>query len=382
MLVAKPLPALLAASEADTPQGVADLRAWQAAMLSANGSAFDGAIIDLGFRREAASGAPLVAADFAEEVAVVRAVAAAGKTQNFQILNLNALPLDWRDDAAFAAIESNFETAATLVEQAQMPGFLIDNQMYGPSAFAVTPGDEAGFAQLEQIVRARGDALAAAFIRGFPHVQLMFAWAYAEMFRSLCLEGGMLQTHPYALYPAFLEGVQNAIMRAGTNAKLIDGFLPAYPARQAQDFQVFRALVNADHAAVERGWHPQIVSHWDDLGQDRGPVKWPDEYRLRCDPQTATRLKVPLPSGFGLMVDYDMDGFAKAVPAELPRHSATALAPAIMAAMQAADTYVWLYTAAGSWWRDTADGRVSLGIVEAVRSAKQQLADNPLAEVP
>ena len=235
---------------------------------------------------------------------------------------------------------------------------------------------------LRDFVRQRGAALATALVRGFPQVELMFSWAYGEMFRALCLEGEVLASHPYALYPAFLEGMQEAVARAGTGAKMIDGFLPAYPARRPQDFKVFRALVHADYAAMAQRWQPQIVSHWDGLGQTRGPVKWPDTYAVKCDPQTVARLAVPLPAAFGIMVDYNVDAFAQPLPPEVPRYANDALAPAIMAAMHASDTYVWLYAGFGSWWGDRPGAEVDPALFDAVVTAKQRLHSNPLADAP
>lgn len=383
VLTARPSPALLAAHESQGATGMPALQSWQSQMIGGRGQPFDGAVVDLGFRYQAASGVPVVAADHAAEVSLVRAVAAAGKRQNFQILNLSPLPADWQDDATFAIIERNFETAAALAAQAQMPGLVIENQMYGASAFAFPANAPVSFAQQEDVVRERGAALGAALVRGFPQVQLLFSWAYAEMFRALCFEGGTLQAHPYALYPAFLEGMQRVIERAGTGAKIIDGFLPAYPTRRPQDFQLFRALVHADYAGVAQKWQPQVVSHLDDLGRQRGPVTWPDEFAVKCDPQTATRLAVRLPAAFGLMVDYNVDAFARELPQDVPRYGAEALAPAIMAAVRASDTYVWLYTGFGSWWdRGAAPSSVDPAVFTAVSRAKQQLVEDPLGAAP
>ena len=50
---------------------------------------------------------------------------------------------------------------------------------------------------------------------------LMISWGFSEMFRIVCIAGAPLAESRYALYPAFLEGMNDAIAMMGGRADVV-----------------------------------------------------------------------------------------------------------------------------------------------------------------
>lgn len=384
--MARPVTAEFLATDPQHPSGLLQLQQWQTQTNLGVGKGLDGAIVDLGFSRAVFSTSVFEPTQYLPAAQVVRSVGASGVAVNLQRLDLSAMTgAAWTDDVAFAQMATRLEAAGALIQQAQMRGVLLANQMYGQSVFAVPPGTEMSFGAWEALVRRRASDLTAALLRGFPSVEIMVLWAYSEMFREVCLEGRKLPDHPYALYPAFLDGVRDALGRATNGAKLIDGYLPAYPVRSPAHFSTFAALVHGDQAMLARHWQPNIVTHWDDLGLSPGPVQWPSSFTVVCDKAMASRLSIPLPTAFGLMVDYDINDFPGKVAGGIVRES---LAPglleaAIAAAARASDSYIWLYSEKRSWWLESGEfARVDDATRQSVRAARARLSSDPLGITP
>lgn len=381
VLVARPVKTQWLAVEEAQLSGFDALSAWQTQVNLGVGAQFDGAVVDLGFSYAAVTAVPLNPPDFAPAVQVMRSMSLTKMSANFQRVFLGQLNVDWSDESGFQQIAANVEQAAALTNQAQMRGVMIDSQMYGKSAFAVPEQSPLGFEALERLVRQRGAELTAAWLRGFPNSEIMVSWAYAEMFREVCIAGHDLRTHPYALFPAFLDGMRQSLDRSGSGSNLIDAFLPSYPARPVSHFATFKAMVHADEDQIRKSWKPNIVTHWDDLGILRGPVQWPATYTITCDPATAARLRVPLRAAFGLMVDYEIDAFPRALGPEVPRtaYGPGTFAPAMAAAARASDSYVWLYSGFSAWWIESPTRpRVGAATWQEIVTARSQIVSDPL----
>lgn len=381
VLVARSVKTQWLAVEEAQLTGLNDLSAWQTQVNLGVGSQFDGAVVDLGFGYAAIAPAPLNPADFSPAVQVMRSMSSTKMSANFQRVFLSQLSVDWSDEAGFQQIATNVEQAAILTNQAQMRGMMLDIQMYGKSAFAVPEQSALGFEALEGVVRQRGAELAAAWLRGFPTSEVMVSWAYAEMFRDVCITGNDLRTHAYALFPAFIDGMRQSLARNGNRSQLIDGYLPSYPARPASHFATFKAAVHADEDQLRKVWQPNIVTHLDALGNLRGPIQWPASYTVTCDAATAARLRVPLKAAFGLMVDYEIDAFPRTLAPEVPRaaYGPGTFVPAMVAAARASDSYVWLYSGLRSWWIDSPTRpRVGTATWQQISTARSQLVNDPL----
>ncbi|MDX2020489.1 MAG: hypothetical protein SF187_09625 [Deltaproteobacteria bacterium] len=356
----------------DVVTGTAEIQALQT-QLAQGPSPFQGAVLDLGLDDVFATPTEIASGDFAQAEAAARGLRDLGLVHNFQKISLNRLPMTWDDEAAFAVIVRNLEMAARSAAAAGMRGLWLENQMYGRSVFAVAT--DRSFDSDEALVLKRGSEMAAALVRGFPGAELILLWGYSEMWREVCIMGRPLPSHPYALYPAFLDGLRQGLANGQT--RLIDGYLPAYPARAAAPFQMFRSLVHADHNQLERAWQPDVVTHWDGLGAG-GPLLWPARYAVTCDAATSMRLSVPLPASFGLMIDYDMDAFMNPVPATVPRPTTADLPRGIAAALRSTDAYVWLYAGASSWWPAASRPQVPDSVSKAVLDAQAQVALDPV----
>lgn len=377
VLVARPNESLLLAMSEERPTSPEEWRNWQEGVMAGELDGFAGAVLDLGFGAGGFGSQSLDAQTYTPTVAIVGATATRF-AHHFQLLSLSGEPPPWTSDEFFAQATLYFETAARLAREAGMTGLFIDNQSYGPPIFALPAEGGLSLAEWEPIVRQRGAEVMAALLRGFPGATVMLAWAYAEMFREVCVAGNDLAAHPYALYPAFLDGMRQVVRQSSPSARLLDGYLPAYPARDPAHFPLFAALVAHDEAKVERLWRPDVVTHWDDLGRLPGPVQWPARYTRSCSDAVAKRLQHPLEASFGLMVDYVEEAFPRTLAASGPA-AVLPFAPALASALRASTSYVWLYADSAEWVKTKAAvPKVSAETMSDVAAARQAAAEDPL----
>jgi hypothetical protein len=327
------------------PDGVRELAELRSRLGQVESLPFDGLVVDLGLDRELTRASPLGRAAFEPAVNELRATPFRKLTDNFQKLHLGARNVPWFDDATFATIVANFETATALVRAAGLRGYFVDNQVYGVKLWSY-PDNAQGrsFAEVEAKVAERGEAVMAAMLRAFPDVALLFEFGSSELFRHVCIEGQALEPHLYGLYPAFLDGMARAISNAKRADALVDVYLPAYPTRDPEAFAAYYNLIHVRWDRLVDTWRPGIVTHWDAAPSGQKRFQWRATPQLTCAPEMVAKLGRERSAGFGIMIDYDSASFATD-PAMFGRNyfSPEALEIALTAALRRTDRYVWLW---------------------------------------
>ncbi|MDZ4694985.1 MAG: hypothetical protein SGI86_07510 [Deltaproteobacteria bacterium] len=375
IFVARPLRTTLIAYGV-APVGESGIGALLAAQRTAPVGFLDGVVLDLGFGFQGIGRGAVP--DVSAAVVVAAQLPSVGLFQNYQVLRPAIDFVDWSDDALFVEAERSFEATGKAIQAAGMKGVFFDHQATG-ARIAWSLADqspESTLVAMESLIRRRARGLVAAFARGFPGAEWILAWGPSELWRHVCYESAALATHPYGLYPAFVEGMREVL----PSDALVDGYLPAYPARDAHDFETLSHLIAGRRDALERSWRPGIVTHWYGTGPDNGPRRWPDAPSRTCDDATSQRLSVPTRIGFGILPEYDQINFDfAAVGLSGTAFEPARLADTIAAAMRHSESVVWLRAELFSFWPH-------VGVLPsypqvywaAFAGARQQLTTNPL----
>jgi hypothetical protein len=358
------------------PVGEGGIGALMSAQRTAPVGFIDGVVLDIGFGFQGISRTSIP--DVAAAGAVAAQLPGVGLVQNYQVIRPTIEFVDWADDTLFVEAERSFEAMARAIQSAGIKGVFVDHQVYGPrSVWSLTelaPGMT--LAAAEVLVRRRARGLIAAFLRGYPTAEWILEWGTSELWRQVCYESATLATHPYGLFVAFVEGMRDVL----PPGRLVDGYLPSYPVRDARDFETLSHLIAGRRDALERSWRAGTVTHWYGTGVDNAPRRWPDRPIRTCDDATSQRLSVPTRVGFGVLPEYDLLGFdLAAVGLAGAAFEPTRLADAIAAAMRQSESVVWLRAEMFSFWPQ-------VGVLpsypqvyrDAVAGARQQLRTNPL----
>lgn len=359
-----------------TPTGENEIGVLLVAQRTAPVRFMDGVALDLGFGFQGIG--RKVVPDVSAAVLVAAQLPGVGLVQNYQILRPAIEFVDWTDDALFVEAERSFETMARGIRLAGLRGVFLDHQIYGtPNAWSLAEQPTVStLSAMEALVRHRARGLMAAFVRGYPNAEWILEWGTSELWRQVCYENATLSTHPYGLYPAFIEGMRDAL----PSGALVDGYLPAYPSRDPRDFETLSHLIAGRRDALERSWRSGIVTHWYGTGPENGPRRWPDAPVRTCDDATSQRLSVPMRVGFGILPEYGQLPFdLVAVGLSGAVFEPTRLADTLAAAMRQSESIVWLRAELFSFWPQ-ADGLPLYPQVyrDAVAEARQQLQMDPL----
>ncbi len=374
IFVARPVRTLLIA-HGDAPPGEAAIAQLLTAQRMAPVRFLDGVVLDMGLGFNIMS--PLAVPDVSAAIAVAAALPGAGLAHNYQVLRPAIEPVDWTDDELFVVAERNFEAAARAIQAAGLQGVFLDHQVnWVPSAWSLAeqaPG--VTLVGMEALVRRRARGLMTAFARGFPGAEWILEWGTSELWRQVCYENANLETHPYGLFPAFVEGMRDVLPPGA----LIDGYLPAYPSRDVRDFEVLSHLIAGRREDLERSWRPGIVTHWYGTGPDNGPRRWPDTPRRTCDEATSRRLSAPLRAGFGVLPEYGQAEFDLAgVGLSTALFEPSGLTNVIAAAMNHSDSMVWLRSERFSFWpRMGSLPPYPQAYLDAMAGARQKLLTGP-----
>lgn len=370
--------AKLIARGLDAPATAADFAELRGRLASLETLPFDGMVVDLGRTdRRVFTSTPLSRASLQTAVDAWKTIPFRRFTDNFQELALGqpSADFDWWNDAYFSQVTANMELAATLVREAGLRGFAVDNQVYRGQQWshAAQPGMRT-FAENFAKVAARGEAVMAAALRGHPDVTFLLSWGYSELFRQVCVDGVPLETHLYGLYPAFLDGMGRALATA--RGTIVDAYLPAYPTKNPDDFAVYYNLIRFRWDRLLELWRPGIATHWDAAPPGMKYQPWRATPRLVCDSTLVARLGRDLPAGFGLMLDYDAGTGFTPDPAGLASNhfSPEAFEAALVGALRATDRYVWIWQESMSWFGLSRVAKPSLPAtyLNAIANARQK----------
>lgn len=261
---------------------------------------------------------------------------------NFLRFNVTPGELDWYDD--HSAVLSNARLAARLARAGRSAGILLDTEQYQGPLFEYPRQRDAGrrsFADYQAQARRRGRELMQAFEDGYPGLTLLLTFGHSYAFWQRPIYGRPLQTVPYGLLPAFVDG----LIEGARRAVIVDGHEHSYWYQEPERFRAAYQLMHDGTLPI---------------------VRDPGAYRRT------------LSFGFGIWMDYYDWRHPKAWDvSDFSRNYFTPeqLYTALRAALETADEFVWLYSEQPRWW-STEGGplRLPAAYDAAVRRAK---ADAP-----
>jgi hypothetical protein len=265
-------------------------------------------------------------------------------TDNF-LMMWAASEQDWFDDAQWEAIAHNTSLIAKAARTGKCVGICFDPEPYGKNPWSykeTAHKDTKSFAEYGAKVRERGVAFIRAIEQEFPHPKILSFYQLA-LFAPFCgpmsddERAAKLESHDYALYPAFFMGMLEA---ASPETAFIDGNESAYyyhdalPYFEAYHLITQRAL-NMVGPALRAKYRAQVQV---------GQALYVDQY-------------------FGLRAQKVLGDYM--TPTEQPKwfeHN-------VYWAMQTSDRYVWCYSERMNWWTDK---DVPQGALDALRSGREK----------
>lgn len=269
-------------------------------------------------------------------------------TDNFLCLYAaNNWKMDWFNDQQWKSITANLRTSARAAKIGRCVGLVFDPEPYGDNPWAY-PGKtpERTFAQVEAQVHRRGAEFMTALQTEMPNVRLL-TFFHQSMFAGLLnmpdieKRQAQLSKQHWGLLSAFWNG---ALEAAGPQARIIDGYEPAYYLTASEPF--FRA------------YH---------LMRQRSLALVPPELR----PKHAVQFQ----AGMAVYMDQTL---ALRQPAEkylsgylTPQERLRWFEHNVYYALSTTDQYVWCYSERMNWWQD----KVPEGAEVAIRSARKKIAE-------
>jgi len=307
---------------------------------------FDGVVFRLKGGGNVLDPKPLDAAHYAEDYDNVSNIAWEKFTDNFVIM-WAASEQDWFNNEEWKVIEANTGLVARAARLGRCAGICFDPEPYGKNPWnyaEVAHKDTKSFDEYRVQVRARGAQFMRALQREFPNPQILSLYQFA-LFGEMCTpmdpaeRAKKLEAHPYALYPAFLNGMLEA---ADPRATLTDGNENAYYYESpAPYYEAYHRMSQEVLYLVDQSLWPAYREH----GLP-GSALYVDQY-------------------FGLRAGTPTLG-NKMTPEERSKwfeHN-------VYHALQSTGRYVWCYSERMNWWTNT---DVPPGAVEAVQSAREKL---------
>jgi hypothetical protein len=355
----------------EEPTGVAGLTYLRDHIEEIEEGPFDGLTVDVGLGDAPWGTVQYTRAQFDAEVDVLRSIPFRKLTDNFEMFNARTGGLDWFDDQAFAVVIGNARVAAEVVRDGGLKGLFFDVEQYDHAVWSYPdPPDAAALPRFEAQAHLRGAQFMAALLEVKPDITILMTVATSEVSRSVCLEGVAWAEDRYRLLPAFIDGMFEAKAAAGAPALIVDGFLGSYAARDPRSFALFRNLIQGNWPGVTERWFGGVTSY----RFGRGSIAWDAQPTLTCATDVRDRLTRDLPSGFGLMLDFDtvIDGSFHSDPADfdLNFHTPSSLEVALSAALAAAERYVFLWSGTMDWIGVSSQPRPPREYVDAVARAR------------
>jgi hypothetical protein len=233
--------------------------------------------------------------------------------------------LDWFDDQRWDVIINNFRVLAQIAAEAGMRGLIFDPEHYTYRLFSY--GDQRKridkpFGEYEEVARLRGRQVITAIASQLPNVVVLSLFGHSLPLSEM-ERGVSRQSIPYALLPAFFDGILEAMPGGG---RLVDGYEFAYGFKERQQFQ------DAYRRIHDNALRLSLV---------------PKDYRDKVQ------------AGFGLWLDNNrrVDYFT---PNEFER--------AVRDALAVSDRYVWIYSQTPQFFPPSA---VDSRYIDALRHARR-----------
>ncbi len=275
-----------------------------------------------------------------------------------------------RDEAnvEFERVILNFSSVAKVARQLEARGIVLDTQTVSGQVFSFpNSGRGRTFAVTKTSMKKRGGEVMRAMLSEFPDIVVVVTVGYAEVFRSVCLDGTSFSDDRYGLLPSFLDGMREALTDA-QRLQLVDGFWSAQAVRVGSAFGLFHAAVAFDEAALRSANAAGATSYL--APQMTGQTElfpWVVPATWKCDAEIAKQLQRVMPNGFGLRLDFGPNAFNTADFSQ-NYHSPQTFSEVVGKALSTADTFVFVSGASVDWW--SRPGNVALPSQYAAALAK------------
>jgi hypothetical protein len=355
----------------EEPTGIAGLTYLRDHIEEIEQGPFDGITVDVGLGDAPWGTVRYTRSQFDAEVEMLRSTPFRKLTDNFEMFNARTGGIDWFDDQTFGVVIGNARVAAEVVRDAGLKGLFLDVEQYDEAVWSYPdPPDPARLPQFEAQAHLRGAQFMDALLDVKPDIAILLTVATSEVFRSVCVEGVAWAEDRYRLLPAFIDGMFEAKAARGASALIVDGFLGSYAAHDPRAFAVFRELVQGNWAGVSERWFSGIESY----RFGRGRIAWDDEPTLKCTTEVRDKLTRDLPTGFGLMLDFDtvidMDFHSDPADFDLNFFTPQDLEVTLAAALGAAERYVYLWSGTMDWIGVSSQPRPPREYVDAATRAR------------
>jgi hypothetical protein len=253
------------------------------------------------------------------------------------------------DEAGFLQVAANFGALAQAARRLGAAGVMLDTQTYDTQLFSFSAvGRGRAFDVVQASMRRRGEAVMRAMQAEHPEGLVVVTLGYAEVFRSVCLDGVALEADRYGLLPAFLDGLREGL-GPERERQLVDGFLPSYATKDARGFSTLRAAIAFDEAALRTGDGAAVSYRFPRQSTEPDTFSWRTQEPFRCSEAVRAQVTRTLSVGFGVMVDFQSEPF-DAAPFTRNFHSPQGFVEVVRAARREADTLVWLFSSQVDWW--------------------------------
>lgn len=370
--------ARLLAFGAGTPGSVAELESIAAALETDPTLVFDGLVVDFGTQQSFLTSTPYDKSGTEAGAMSERLQRSPFDRLSHSLARVEVQPgdIDWRNEAHVETMANNLAAIFERARAAGLAGVLLDTQTYWQNVFSLPDvAPDGSHAELDRFVYEASRRIFATAFPRYPTARVLLTLGYAEVWREVCLQGVPIAEARYGLLPAFLRGLTEEAERAG--ASVYDGFLPAYPVRSVREYEVLFAAIRGDDAILRDAWVPGIVTYrWPrNFPEEEGAWAWPATYEERCDAETHALVRVGLPAGMAVMIDYGMDrGEFRTDPARFTENTLTPaeLRALLARALEDADGDVWLWGSGVDFFGRTTRGLTPLPpeYRDAIRQAR------------
>jgi hypothetical protein len=284
---------------------------------------FDGIVFQLDFANALFGPSPIVLADYAGDIANLKATSFQKFTDNFVRINGTSEVIDWFAD--LSTVVANAGVAARFAREAGLRGIVFDTEAYDGGGVWHYPRQRyaatKSFAEYRTAVRAHGGAFMTSIAAAHPDVVVIVTFSYSEAYLDVTERGAAnLAGANYGLLPAFIDGMLDG---APPSVRIVDGFRNSFWYKSAAEFERARSLMLTEA--------PRATS-------DNAPATVTEHVR----------------AGFGLYLDAaEPLGNFNAADFKTNYFQPDEFKNCVVSALLQSDTYVWLHNEKTNWWANT-----------------------------
>jgi hypothetical protein len=274
----------------------------------------------------------------------------AGLKKNLVAVSLDVTSVRDENNEDFLKIAANFASVARVARQIGARGIYFDTQTPSQQMFSFAEvGRNRNFAVVQASFKQRGAELMRAMLAEFPEIVVVVSIGFAEVWRSVCIDGVPLTSERYGLLPAFLDGLRDAISATGSG-QLIDGFLPSQSVKTGSAFSLFHHAIAFNEAALRNGNTAGATTFRSPRGAGAPEFyAWAILPVWRCNSEGRGVFERVMPHGFSLKMDFGQSTFNTSDFSQ-NFHSPQTFRDVVRQSLAATDDFVMVSSATVDWW--------------------------------